>query len=233
MTTKHNTVEERILATLAERVSPNHSALLIIDMQKDFCVDGYAASQAGRPLGAVQAMIPALAETLERARERGVLVCHVGFLTLQHHFSDTAPWLSQRRRSTYASDRIAMQGSDGADFIDALSPREDEIEIRKHRYSAFKGTNLDMVLRANGIKTVIPVGVSTNVCVESTIRDAFELGYYVCVPGNLCASWDTELHNATLKNVNARFGLVCDQASLLNAWEIQPRQPHTQPQELI
>lgn len=222
MTTKQNNAEERILATLPDRVSPKHSALLIIDMQKDFCLNGYAADQAGRPLGAVQELIPRLTETLNKAREQGVLVCHVGFLTLNHHFSDTAPWLSQRRRSTYASDRIAMEGSDGADFIDMLSPREDEVEIRKHRYSSFKGTNLDMVLRANGIKTVIPVGVSTNVCVESTIRDAFELGYYVCVPDDLCASWDTDLHNATLKNVNARFGLVCDQQSLLSAWETNP-----------
>lgn len=219
MTVKRNNTEERILGNLVERSDPKHTALLIIDMQKDFCIDGYAASQAGRPLDAVRSIIPALSHTLKKARELGVLVCHVGFNTLHHHFSDTPPWLSQRRRSTYASDRIAMQGSDGADFIEELSPREDEIEIYKHRYSAFKGTNLDMVLRANDIKTVVPVGVSTNVCVESTLRDAFELGYYVCVPGDLCASWDQELHDATLKNVNARFGLVCDQQSLLNAWD--------------
>lgn len=192
-------------------------------MQKDFCIDGYAASRAGRPLGDVKEIIPPLSETLQHAREHGVLVCHVGFLTLSNHFSDTAPWLSQRRRSTYASDSIAMQGSDGAAFIDELAPRADEVEIRKHRYSAFKGTNLDMVLRANDIKTVIPVGVSTNVCVESTIRDAFELGYYVCVPADLCASWDRELHNATLKNVTARFGIVCDKESLMSAWEEQSR----------
>ncbi|GGB81731.1 isochorismatase [Marinobacterium zhoushanense] len=223
MTIKQNNAEARILNTLAERADPKHTALLIIDMQKDFCIDGYAASKAGRPLDAVQSMIPALEKTLKKAREFGVLVCHVGFNTLHHHFSDTPPWLSQRRRSTYASDRIAMEGSDGADFIDELSPLEGEIEIRKHRYSAFKGTNLDMVLRANDIKTVVPVGVSTNVCVESTLRDGFELGYYVCVPSDLCASWDQELHNATLKNVNARFGLVCDQQSLLSSWETAPR----------
>ncbi|MBY4677126.1 cysteine hydrolase family protein [Marinobacterium arenosum] len=223
MNIKKNMVEDRILKALDDRVSPSHSALLIIDMQKDFCIDGYAASQAGRPLGDVQQMIPSLQDTLEQARSKGVLVCHVGFLTLQNHFSDTAPWLSQRRRATYANDRIAMQDSEGADFIDELKPREDEVEIRKHRYSAFKGTNLDMVLRANGIKTVVPVGVSTNVCVESTIRDAFELGYYVCVPEDLCASWDRELHNATLKNVNARFGLVCNKESLLSAWNPSSR----------
>lgn len=212
-------MEPKILQSLAERVDPAHTALLIIDMQKDFCYDGFATSRAGRPLDAVKQLMPRLETLLAAARRSGVLVCHVGFLTLPDHMSDSGPWLTQRRRATYASDKIAIWGDEGADFVDELSPAEGEIEIRKHRYSAFKGTDLDMILRAHEIKTVIPTGVSTNVCVETTLRDAFEHSYYVCVPENACASWDMELHAATMKNVNARFGLVSSIEEIVSAWQ--------------
>ncbi|WP_321340371.1 isochorismatase family cysteine hydrolase [Breoghania sp.] len=210
--------EPPVLHEFAERFAPQHTALLIIDMQKDFCLDGYAASRAGRPLDAAKAIIPTLQTLLQAARKTGVLVCHVGFWTLENHLSDAAPWLAQRRRATYASDRIAMENSEGADFIDALAPGPGEPVIRKHRYSAFKGTNLDTVLRARGIRSVVPTGVSTNVCVESSLRDAFETGHYTALARDACASWDTELHEATLKTANARFGLVCDATDLINAW---------------
>ncbi|MFG1374925.1 isochorismatase family cysteine hydrolase [Xanthobacter oligotrophicus] len=186
------------LADFPDRFAPAHTALLIIiDMQKDFCVDGFAASAAGRPLQAAQAIVPAIADLRAAARRAGVLVCHVGFWTLPGHLSDSGPWLAQRRRSTYASDRIAIAGTRGADFVPELSPVEGEVGVHKHRYSAFKGTDLDMVLRAHGIAAVAVCGVSTNVCVESTLHDAFEHGYYVTAVGDACASWDTDLHRAS------------------------------------
>lgn len=211
-------MEPPILKTLEERLRPQHTALFIIDMQKDFCLDGFATSTAGRPLEAARSIIPRLVGLLGAAREAGVLVCHIGFLTLEDHRSDSGPWLAQRRRSTYASDRIAIEGTEGAEFIDELQPAKDELVVLKHRYSAFKGTDLDMLLRARGIATVVPTGVSTNVCVESASRDAFEYNYYVCVPRDGVASWDMDLHAATLKTIDARFGLVTSCAEVTAAW---------------
>lgn len=211
-------MEPPILATLEDRIEPLHTALLIIDMQKDFCLDGFATSKAGRPLDAARSIISRLATLRRDARAAGVLVCHVGFLTLREHRSDSGPWLAQRRRSTYASDKICIEGTEGAEFIDELSPEEGEIVVLKHRYSAFKGTDLDMILRARGIRTVIPTGVSTNVCVESASRDAFEYNYYVCVPGDGVASWNGELHDASLKTIDARFGVLTSCAEIRTAW---------------
>lgn len=211
--------EPRMLAGLAQQIALAHTALLIIDMQKDFCVDGMGASRRpGRDLSRTQAIIPRLVGLRSAARERGVLVVHIGFLTLADHLSDGGPWLLQRRRATYASDSFAMAGSEGAQFIDELAPGPGEVEVRKHRYSGFKGTNLDMVLRAREIRTCIIAGVSTNVCVESTLRDAFEHGYYVVVPSDATASWSKELGEATLQNVTHRFGLVCTVEEILAAW---------------
>jgi nicotinamidase-related amidase len=200
------------------RLAPPRTALLVIDMQKDFCVDGFAASRAGRPLAAAQSIVPGLQDLLQAARASGVLVCHVAFWTLPDHGSDSGPWLAQRRRSTYSGDRIAIAGSQGAEFIDALRPAAGEPVIRKHRYSAFKGTDLDMLLRARNIETVVVTGVSTNVCVESTAREAFESNYYVFVPRDAVASWDAELHAATLRNVEARLGLVTTIAEVREIW---------------
>jgi ureidoacrylate peracid hydrolase len=215
-------MEPPILATLEERVEPGHTALVIIDMQKDFCLDGFACARAGRPLGATQALVPRLVRLRAAARRAGVLVCHVGFSTLPEHLSDSGPWLSQRRRSTYASDRICIAGTDGAEFIDELDPEAGELVIHKHRYSAFTGTPLEITLRAREIRTLVVTGVSTNVCVESTLRNAFELTYYVCVPEDGVASWDRVLHEATLKNINARFGLVTSCEALMAIWQAQP-----------
>ncbi len=214
-----------MLKDLAARVQPRHTALLIIDMQKDFCIEGFVTSRAGRDLTATRAIIPALQELLASARDAGVLVGHVGVWTLENHGSDSGPWLAQRLRSTYSSDKLCMEGSEGAEFIDELAPRADEIVIRKHRYSGFKGTDLDMLLRAHEIKTVITSGVSTNVCVESTLREAFELGYYVCVPRDAVASWDMNLHEATLQTVTHRFGLVASCEEIMAMWRAAAARP--------
>jgi ureidoacrylate peracid hydrolase len=211
-------MEPTILPDLEARVQPGHTALFIIDMQNDLCAEGFLCDQAGRDLTATRSIIPNLQKLLAAAREAGVLVCHVGFSTLREHLSDSGPWLAQRRRSTYSSDKLCMDGSEGAETIDELKPQADEPIIRKHRYSAFKGTNLDLLLRGRDIRTVVTTGVSTNVCVESSLREAFELDYYVCIPRDGVASWDMDLHEATLQTVNHRYGLVTTCDELIALW---------------
>jgi ureidoacrylate peracid hydrolase len=221
-------MEPHILQTLAERIAPEHTALVIIDMQKDLVLDGFVTHRAGRDLAATRSIIPNLERLLAAARGTGVVVCHVGFSTLPDHASDSGPWLAQRRRSAFTTDVLCMAGSEGAEFIDALAPADGELVIHKHRFSAFKGTDLDMVLRARGVATVITTGVSTNVCVESTLRDAFETGYYVAIPSDATASWNMDLHEATLQTVTHRFGLVTTTAEILAAWEAGATPPEAE-----
>lgn len=214
-------MEPVMLKDLRERVAPQHTALLIVDMQVDFCVDGAGTARAGRDLSRTKAIIPNLVKLRDAASAAGALVVHVGFWTLEEHLSDGGPWLAQRRRSTFSGDKLAMENSKGAEFIPELSPKTGEVQIRKHRYSAFQGTDLDMILRANEIKTCIVTGVSTNVCVESTFRAAFEHGYYIAVPSDGTASWSKELGEATLQNVTHRFGLLTNVEEIVDAWRGQ------------
>ena len=211
-------MEPEMLIAPADILAPRHTALVIIDMQKDFCTPGFGADRAGRDLGPTRSIIPGLEALLAAARAAGVLVVHVGFWTLPDHLSDSGPWLAQRRRATFSSDGLALAGSEGAEFIAELSPLPGELVIHKHRYSAFKGTDLGMILDVKRIRSVVTTGVSTNACVESTLRDAFETGYYVAIPRDGTASWSHALYEATLANVTHRFGLVTDIAEISAIW---------------
>lgn len=211
-------MEPEILPDLASRIAPAHTALLIIDMQKDFCTEGFKAHRAGRDLSMAQTAIPRIARLLAGARAAGVTVAHVGFATEPAHGSDSGPWLAQRRRSTFSAEDLCLTGSEGAQFVDALAPVAGELTVAKRRYSAFSGTDMDLLLRARRIRCVICCGVSTNVCVETTARAAFELDYYLVVPPDACGSWDRDLHEGTLKNINHRFGLTPGIDEILAVW---------------
>ncbi len=211
-------MEPKIISSYEERFKAKHTALILIDMQKDLVCDGFICDLAGRDLSATRSVIPKMERLLEAARLNGALVCHVGFWTLPENRSDSGPWLAQRRRSTYSSDKLCIADTEGAEFIDELSPEAGELVIHKHRYSGFKGTDLDMTLRARGIKSIIVTGVSTNVCVESTLRDGFEIGYYAAIVEDATASWDMNLHRATIETVNHRFGVVLQTSDILDFW---------------
>lgn len=215
-------MEPEILPDLASRIEPAHCALLIIDMQKDFCSEGFGAHRAGRNLAPVATVIPRIRRLLAGARAAGVTVIHVGFSTEPEHGSDSGPWLAQRRRSTFSAEDLCLTGSEGAEFIDALAPAPGELTVRKRRYSAFTGTDLDLLLRAHGVRSVICSGVSTNACVESTARAAFEHEYYVIVPHDACGSWDSNLHDGTLRNIDHRFGLTSGIDEIIALWQGLP-----------
>jgi nicotinamidase-related amidase len=210
--------EPQILHTLDERIDPRHTALLIVDMQKDFVCEGFGAHKAGRDVTAAQDIVPNIKRLLEAARAAGAVVAHVGFHTLTDHRSDSGPWLAQRRRSTQSSEFLCLEGTEGAEYIDELKPIAGELPIAKHRYSAFTGTNLDTLLRSRGVRTVVITGVSTNACIDSTMRAAFELDYYVCVPSDGVASWNKTLHDATLANVDHRIGITMPVDEIASVW---------------
>lgn len=220
-------MEPRMHTDLADRLAPERTALLIVDMQKDFCEPGFGAEKAGRNLSMARSVIPYIQRLLEGARAARATVAHIGFGTEPDHGSDSGSWLAQRLLATVSSDQLCITGTEGAEFVSELTPLSGEITITKRRYSGFTGTELDLRLRARGIETVIVTGVSTNVCVETTSRAAFELGYYLCVPPDGCGSWDRDLHEGTLANVRHRFGVTPEIEDILGHWKAEATRAKT------
>lgn len=209
-----------VLATLDAKLSPAHTALVIIDMVNDFAhPDGLAVRQGGRDLSHIDAAIPQMHELLVAARAAGVRVVHVQHTTLAGHASDSGPWLDARSRATYSGRDICLDGTWGHQVIDALHPIDGETCVAKHRYSAFAGTGLDLILRSAQVATVITCGSSTNVCVESTARAAFDHDYYVVWPRDASGSWSPRLHEATLESAAQRYATVCTTAEVIEVWQ--------------
>ena len=203
------------------------TALIIIDMQRDFCAPGGYADQAGLDISLLRAPIPAIQRLLDAARERGLLVLH----TREGHRADLSDLPeAKRRRAENAGAAIGSQGplgkllvrgDYGHDLIDELQPLAAEPVIDKPGYSAFASTDLDLLLRNRGIRELIITGVTTEVCVSSTLRSAVDLGYACILVSDACGSGYPELHAAALAMVDVEgglFGRVIDSQRLLGEW---------------
>jgi nicotinamidase-related amidase len=205
------------------------TALIIIDMQRDFCAPGGYAAQAGLDISLLRAPIPAIQSLLGAARARGLLVLH----TREGHRADLSDLpAAKRRRAENAGAAIGSQGplgkllvrgEYGHDLIDELQPLATEPVIDKPGYSAFASTDLDLLLRNRGISQLIISGVTTEVCVSSTLRSAVDLGYACTLVSDACGSGYPELHAAALAMVHVEgglFGRVCDSQTLLAEWGV-------------
>lgn len=201
-------------------VDPGKAALIVVDMQNDFChTDGALAAHGGDP-SMIQEMAPRLRTLLDAARKVRLPIVHVR----THHsdWTDSASWLG-RHTTKY---RMCFPGSWGADYYAGFEPHIDpewepgshEFVVTKHRYSGFVGTDLDMVLRSHGIRTVIMTGEATNVCVETTARDAFMRDYYVAFVSDCTAAGAKEAHDATLYTIGRHFGTVLNSEEIISAW---------------
>jgi ureidoacrylate peracid hydrolase len=211
-----------MLRTLTEKVQPAHAALLVVDVQNDFCAEGGAMHGEGRDLSMVQAMLPRLAELLESARAATVPVVWIrNVYNNDPNWYLSEVWLEQasrRRRGLYLERPVCQAGAWNGDFY-RVAPRADEVIVTKHRYGAFEATDLDLVLRSRGIRTVVMAGVATNVCVETTARQAFLRDYYVVFLRDGTATYAQADHEATLRNIDQFFGEVVSADAVVACWQ--------------
>ena len=192
-------------------MNPQRTALVVIDVQNDFChADGWAG-KAGMDVSGMPALIERIENLVAGARANGV---HVVFVKLVGDAStDSAAWLGDGQRG-----KICRKDTWGAEFMHA-APLPDEPVIAKSRYGAFTGTGLETTLRDWGVDTVAFAGVSTNVCVESTLREAFMRDFHVVIASDCVAAYRKESHDATLATVARNFGSVRPSAELIGEWE--------------
>jgi ureidoacrylate peracid hydrolase len=204
---------------VADRVAPATTALLLIDFTNDFVhPEGQAAVIGGRDLGPARSVLPAAAALLAAARAAGATVVHCQHTTLRDGASDSPVWRDARSRAGYSAPQICLDGTWGQEIVAELAPAPGDHVVQKYRYGAFTGTRLELLLRSLGITTVVCAGVSTNVCVDTTAREAFAREFSVVLAADACASWDMTLHDATLRTAAQRFAVVADTAAIREAW---------------
>jgi nicotinamidase-related amidase len=203
-----------VFTELSELVDPVHTALLLIDMQRDFVEPDGVFATLGIDVSMYSESRPVLKQFLHDARRSSVLVIHVQNTALPDRMSDSPAQIRFNlrmhadHRENGAPLRYSVPGTPGHDFVAELAPLPEELVVRKYRSSAFFGTNLDLLLRSNGIKTVVIGGCTTEGCVESTARDAMFSDFYVVIATDGVASDDRAQHAASLLLMRHRFDLA-------------------------
>jgi nicotinamidase-related amidase len=206
-------------------VELDRTALVIIDMQRDFLEPGGFGETLGNDVSLLQKAVGPCKAVLEAARAAGMLVIH----TREGHrpdLSDAPPAKVERGSpslrigSPGPMGRILIRGEPGHDIIPALYPIAGEPVIDKPGKGAFCQTDLELTLHNAGIENLLVCGVTTEVCVNTTVREANDRGYRCVVLGDCCASYFPEFHEMGLKMIKAQggiFGWVSDSKEMLAA----------------
>ena len=214
---------KEVLMTLEEIVRPGHTALIIVDPQNDFCSAGGCVDRLNPSArGVMESYIENSVPLLQTARKAGVMVIYTQATNDPAGIYKSAPDI--RRKIEYLdpeNPHICIDGSWGHEIVDRLKPLPGEKIIRKHRHSSFAGTELDMLLRSNGIRSLVITGVTTERCVLATVTGAIAHDYYVVVPPDCVAAPNTKMHDAALPIISGnlcREGMA-DSHRIIRAWQ--------------
>lgn len=189
------------------------TAALIIDMQRDFLEPGGYGEALGNDVSRLRSAIAPCKVLLEGLRARGVFVVY----TREGHrpdLSDAPPAKlargepSRRIGEVGAMGRILVRGEPGHDIIDELAPRPGEPVVDKPGKGAFYNTDLHSILEHRDIRTLLVCGVTTEVCVHTTVREANDRGYRCLVVADCCASYSPEFHEIGLRMITAQGGIL-------------------------
>lgn len=196
------------------RPDSTDSALVVIDVQNDFCApDGVLAARRGVDVGEAAAAVDQLELLIEAARSADIPVV---FVRTEHSEAlSSGPW--GWRKGKTDSQPACLPDTPGAEFY-RVAPEPSDAVITKHRYSAFVGTALDDLLRCLDRRSLVFTGVRTHICVESTLRDAVNRNYYATLVPDCCAAYSPASHDATVRTVASHFGSVVDSQTLRGQW---------------
>jgi nicotinamidase-related amidase len=207
------------------RLIPGQTALIVIDMQRDFLLPGGFGESLGNDVDQLLKVVPSLAELIAAARAAGIMVIH----TREGHepdLSDCPPAkLNRGAPSKRIGDdgkygRILIRGEYGHDIVDELAPIDGEIVIDKPGKGAFYATELQDILTDAGITQLLITGVTTEVCVHTTTREANDRGYECLVVSDCVGSYFPEFQRIGLEMIKAQggiFGWVADTAAVIPA----------------
>jgi nicotinamidase-related amidase len=211
------------------RVIPGQTALIVIDMQRDFLLPGGFGESLGNDVDQLLKVVPSLADLIAAARAAGIMVIH----TREGHepdLSDCPPAkLNRGAPSKRIGDdgrygRILIRGEYGHDIVDELAPLPSEVVLDKPGKGSFYATDLELMLRNRGVKSLIVTGVTTEVCVHTTVREANDRGFECLVLEDCCGSYFPEFHEVAIRMISAQggiFGWVASSEDLLSALPVR------------
>ncbi len=192
---------------------PKHTALVMIDMQRDFIEPGGFGATLGNDVSLLEPVVPAAAALIDWCRKNGVLVIH----TQECHkpdLSDCPPAKRLRGKPSLrigdpgSMGRILIHGEPGAGFVPELLPRDGDLVIAKPGKGAFYGTDLGEQLKARGVTHLLFGGVTTEVCVQTTMREANDRGYECLLIEEATGSYFPEFKQAAIEMIRAQGGIV-------------------------
>lgn len=185
------------------------TAVIVVDVQNDFCAPDGAMGKMGKDLRQVETSVAALESFLGYCRSNQFPILFVQ--TKHSPVTDSPNWTKrlQGKQNAVGICRTPW----GQEFY-KVQPEEQDVIITKHRYSAFVGTNLEMILRSKGIENLVLCGVATNVCVEGTARDGFMKDFTVITVSDCTASYSRNEYDSAIFNLNTYFGTVASSQEL-------------------
>jgi len=209
------------------RIDLSKTAVIVVDMQNAFARKGGYFDFVGFDISATEKIIGCCKEIINVGREKGVKVIflQMGYSAdLSDSGGPNSPSFRKSRALTLVSerpelkDRLYIYGTWGAEIIDELKPQLGDVIVKKQKHDGFIGTNLDIILKTYEIKYLLFTGTATNICVESTLRHAFSLGYFSILVSDATSPMGPSLtQDATIFNIQSIFGWVTTSEKLLSA----------------
>jgi len=197
-------------------LTKTRKALVLVDVQNEFCHIEGAFGQKGCDLSTIDNMMVALNRLVDSARENDIPIVFI--YNVEDENTDSFAWkMRPDAKEDETNSGVCRRGTWGTELFHFV-PREGDIMIQKCRFSGFFNTSLDAILKNHRIETLIFTGVATNICVESTLRDAMLRDYHVILAPDACATWYPDLHQATCNNVRLWYGKVGDSSEIVSLW---------------